>query len=117
MNAGFKMMLRRLNQIRMFNTVTEKDGDSLTLFVANLPWTVSKRELQNYFTQFGPVSSADVVFNEKTGLSRGFGYVTYSFTKSYVKALQVKNHMLEGKLLEVDQAKYSKKQSNYYNDV
>lgn len=115
MNTTLKT-LRRFNQIRMFST-TEKDVNSLTLFVGNLPWTVSKRELQNYFTQFGPISSADVVFNEKTGLSRGYGYVSYSFTKSYVKALQVKNHILEGKLLEVDQAKFSKKQKNYDNEL
>lgn len=121
MNTGFKMMIQRLNQIRqirMFSTAAEKDTvDSLTLFVSNLPWTISKRELQNYFTQFGPISSADVVFNDKSGLSRGYGYVSYQFTQSYVKALQAKNHMLDGNSLEVSQAKYGKKQKNYDNEI
>lgn len=117
MNTAFKTMLRRLNHIRMFSTVAEKDVDSMTLYVGNLPWTVSKRELQNYFSKFGPILSGDVVFNDKTGLSRGYGYISYIYVHSYVKALQTKNHMLEGKLLEVDQAKYKKKQRNYTNEL
>lgn len=120
MSTGFKMMIQRLNQIRqirMFSTAAEKDiSDSLTLYVSNLPWTISKRELQNYFTQFGPISSADVVFNNKTGLSRGYGYVSFQFTQSYVKAIQVKTHLLDGNSLEVSQAKFGKKQKNYDNE-
>lgn len=114
------MTLRRLmmNPIRMFSTAAtaEKDVNSLTLFVGNLPWTVSKRELQNYFAKFGPISSADVVFNEQTGLSKGHGYVTFSFPNSYVNALKTQNHMLEGKLLNIEPAKYNRKEKNYYND-
>lgn len=106
MNSGLSM-LRRISQIRLFSTAADKDLSSLTLFVNNLPWTVSKVELQQYFTQFGPLTGADVAFDQR-GLSRGFGHVTFKFTHSYVKALQAENHMLEGKLLEVAQSKFSK---------
>lgn len=100
-------MLRRISQIRLFSTAADKDVNSLTLFVSNLPWTVSKGELQQYFSQFGPLSGADVAFDQR-GLSRGFGHVTFKYSKSYVKALQTEHHMLEGKSLEVTQSKYSR---------
>lgn len=118
MNSGLRL-LKNLRQIRSASTLypNEKETNTLTLFVSNLPWTVSKRELQQYFAQFGPVSKAEVIFNDKTGLSRGYGYVSYLFAKSYVKALQTKYHTLEGKSLEISQAKNFKKSKNYDADV
>lgn len=102
-------MLRRMNnQIRLFST-TVREMNTLTLFVNNLPWTVSRKELQQYFSQFGPLANTEVAFDNRTGISRGFGYVTFIFSKSLVKALQTKDHMLEGKLLQVGQAKYDSK--------
>lgn len=117
MNAGMRMF-RQLCQIRTATTIATSDKDlkSLTLFVNKIPWTVSKRELQQYFSQFGPVSKADVIFDERTGLSRGFGYVSFNYTKSYVKVLQTECHILEGKQLEIGQAKHSKKLENYEDE-
>lgn len=109
---------QRLCQIRTIatSTATHKDVNSLTLYVSNLPWTVSNRELQNYFSQFGPVSSASVIFDEQTGLSRGYGYVNFNYSKSYVKALQAEPHSLEGKRLDIGQAKHSNKKWEGYID-
>lgn len=118
MNCSIKMF-RKLCQIRnvtTFNPV-EDGGKSLTLFVNNLPWTVSQRELKEYFSKFGPVAKADVIFDERTGLSRGFGYVSFSVSNSYVKALQTKYHLLEGKQLEISQAKNNKKSKNLEDEL
>lgn len=46
------------------------------LFVSNLPWTVSHRELRNYFAEFGRVITANVIFDKKTGISKRYGFVT-----------------------------------------
>lgn len=110
MNSGL-LMFQRLCRIRTIATSTAayKDVNSLTLYVNNLPWTVSNRELQNYFSQFGPVTRASVIFDEQTGLSRGYGYVHFTYSKSYVKALQTELHSLEGKRLEIGQTKHSNK--------
>lgn len=106
MNSRIKLF-QRLYQLRTVATEASVNGESgpLRLYVNKLPWTVSTRELQNYFSQFGPIAKAEVIFNKKTGFSRGFGYVTYEMTKSYVKALQIEQHVLEGNLLEISQAK------------
>lgn len=109
MNSRIKIF-QRLYQFRTVATKATADGDlnALKLNVNNLPWTVSKRELQNYFSQFGPISKAEVIFNKQTGFSRGFGYVIFEMSKSYVKALKTEQHMLEGKLLEINQATHIK---------
>lgn len=44
-------------------------------FVTNLPWTVGHRELRGYFSEFGKVFSANVVFDKKTGHSKRYGFV------------------------------------------
>lgn len=46
------------------------------LFVSNLPWTVSHRELRGYFSEFGRVFTSNVIFDKKTGLSKRYGFVT-----------------------------------------
>lgn len=109
MNSRIKLM-QRLCQFRTIATKTTADNDlnALKLYVGNIPWTVSKRELQNYFAQFGPIAKAEVVFNMETGFSRGFGYVTFDMSKSMVKALKTEQHMLEGNVLEINQAKHAK---------
>lgn len=112
-------MLRVINQIRTIATTSAIRSTSAALedasqhdnrlYVSNLPWTVGHATLNEYFTDFGPVIRSDIVFNKETGFSRGYGFVKFEFTHSYVKALQTENHMLEGRLLQISQAKYGPK--------
>lgn len=46
-----------------------------SLFVGNLPWTVTDADLQAKFAEFGAVISARVVTDKFSGKSRGFGFV------------------------------------------
>lgn len=46
-----------------------------SLFVGNLPWSVTDEELKNKFSEFGAVISARVVTDKFSGKSRGFGFV------------------------------------------
>lgn len=71
------------------------------LFVGNLPWTIGNTELKKYFSQFGHVTDAAVAFDRYSGLSRGFGYVAFTFRHGYTEALDKKDHMLEGRLLSL----------------
>lgn len=118
MNSRIKLF-QTLHQFRAVATKASADVDlnALKLHVGNIPWTVSKRELQNYFSQFGPIARAEVIFNKETGVSRGFGYVTFEMSKSYVKALKTERHMLEGKLLQINQAKHDKALNDHDSDI
>ena len=48
------------------------------LYIGNLPFTVSKEDLQDLFSEVGTVVSAQVVTDRETGRSRGFGFVEMS---------------------------------------
>lgn len=69
------------------------------LFVGNVPWTVANTELRQYFSEFGHVSNASVVFDRNTGLSRGYGFVTFSNQNGLDAATSRQKHFLEGNTL------------------
>ena len=45
------------------------------IYVGNLPYTSTEQELEELFSQYGPVSRANIVTDRDTGRSRGFGFV------------------------------------------
>lgn len=118
MNSRIKI-IQRLYQLRAMSTkftVPEAgEMEALKIHVSNLPWTVSQRELGTYFSQFGPIAEAKVIFNKETGFSRGFGFVTFIMSKSYIKAIRTKEHVLEGSVLEINQIKHLKTQSKEHD--
>lgn len=74
----------------------------LRLYVGNIPWTVSGNELKQYFSKFGHVNFANVIFDKQTGLSRNYGFVVYSNREGFDTALNVQTHKLEGSTLKVE---------------
>lgn len=78
------------------------------LFVGNLPWTVSSRELRKYFASFGHVATADVLFDHTTGFSKGFGFVQFTTTGGLDSVLKNQKHELEGNTLIVQSAELNR---------
>lgn len=74
------------------------------LFVGNLPWTVSHNELKMYFSRYGHVSSASVIYDRNIGMSKGYGFVVFSSREGFNNAVNSDNHFLEGKSLIVQSA-------------
>lgn len=48
---------------------------SKTLYVGNLPWGTTERELTDAFAQHAEVLSCRIITDRETGRSRGFGFV------------------------------------------
>lgn len=71
------------------------------LFISNLPWTVGTQELRQYFREFGKIANATVIFNKNTGISKGYGFVTYFGSDSYEKVTNQKTHTLDGWTLQI----------------
>jgi RNA recognition motif-containing protein len=46
-----------------------------TLYVGNLPWSMSEEELADAFAAHAHVVSARIITDRETGRSRGFGFV------------------------------------------
>lgn len=68
---------------------------SLKIFVGNVPWTVGHRELRNYFAQFGKVSWAQVIFDRRTGVSKGYGFVAFQKRTALENLDRKQKHVLE----------------------
>lgn len=78
--------------------------NSYKLFVGNLPWTIAQPQLQAYFSKFGHVASASVVFDKLQGFSKGYGFVVFSNRDGFNSASNQHIHTLEGRVLNVQAA-------------
>lgn len=54
---------------------TRRTEMSKSLYVANLPWSTTDRDLADRFGHFGKVQKATVITDKRTGRSKGYGFV------------------------------------------
>lgn len=72
------------------------------IFIANLDFDISSDDLKATFSQFGTVSYAHVVYDNKTKKSKGFGYVEMDDTDEAINAIKALNGMdVNGRKLDV----------------
>jgi cold-inducible RNA-binding protein len=79
---------------------------SKKLYVGNLSYTVSNRELEAMFAAHGAVESANVIMDRDTGRSKGFGFVEMGNDKeaqAAISALHGKD--FDGRSLTVNEAR------------
>ncbi|KAL8921258.1 MAG: hypothetical protein Q9208_005786 [Pyrenodesmia sp. 3 TL-2023] len=62
-----------------------EQNQSLTLFVRNVPFTVTDEVLSEYFASFGPIRYARLVMDPSTGRSKGTAFVCF-FSEEDAKA-------------------------------
>ncbi|XP_017085759.1 SRA stem-loop-interacting RNA-binding protein, mitochondrial isoform X2 [Drosophila eugracilis] len=74
------------------------------IFVGNLPWTVGHQELRSYFREFGRVVSANVIFDKRTGCSKGYGFVSFNSLSALEKIESEQKHILEGNYLNIQKS-------------
>src|SRR5258708_10000280 len=81
-----------------------------TLFVANLPFSMTDAQLADMFDPFGIVISFRIARERETGDSKGFGFVELATEKARKKAIAaVSGKVLDGRTIEVRQAKVPEK--------
>jgi RNA recognition motif-containing protein len=76
------------------------------LYVGNLTYRVSSSDLEQLFSQFGSVESAEVISDRDTGRSKGFGFVEMSNdneARAAIEALNDQEH--DGRRLTVNEAR------------
>jgi len=91
-----------------FKSKRERGGsDKATytnIYIKNLPEDVDKKALDEYFGQFGPITSS-VVSVHPDGKSRGFGFVNFEKTEDASRAVEETNNTeWHGKKLYVGRA-------------
>ena len=78
---------------------------SVRLYVGNLSYTTTAKDLRDEFAAIGSVESCSVVADRATGRSRGFGFVEMSSRAEGENAVaQLDGRSLNGRELRVSQA-------------
>ena len=78
----------------------------MRLYVGNLSYNTTNESLEQLFTEFGQVKSAQVVMDRDTGRSKGFGFVEMSDNGQAQAAINGLNSKeIDGRSLTVNEAR------------
>lgn len=76
------------------------------LYVGNLSWGVNDAQLQELFTPYGTVVSAQVIMDRDTGRSKGFGFVEMGTDDEAQAAITgMHGQVVDGRPLTVNEAR------------
>jgi RNA recognition motif-containing protein len=76
------------------------------LYCGNLSYNTSSSDLDQLFSEYGQVQSAEVIMDRDTGRSKGFGFVEMSSdaeAQAAIEGLNLKEH--DGRSLTVNEAR------------
>jgi RNA recognition motif-containing protein len=78
----------------------------MNIYVGNLPYSVTDADLRETFSQYGEVSSVQLISDKFTGESKGFGFVEMANNSQADAAIKGLNGTaLKGRNITVNQAK------------
>lgn len=78
----------------------------MNIYVGNLPYGISEDELRDIFSEYGEVSSANIITDKSSGRSKGFGFIEMSDNSEADKAIKALNEStIKGRQIKVNQAK------------
>ena len=76
------------------------------LYVGNLAYRVNSSDLEQLFSQFGTVESAEVITDRDTGRSKGFGFVEMGGDSEAQAAIDnLHDQEVDGRRLTVNEAR------------
>ena len=76
------------------------------IYVGNLPYSVTDSTLEQLFSAYGAVQSAQVIMDRDTGRSKGFGFVEMSSDQEAQAAIAALNGKeTDGRTLTVNEAR------------
>lgn len=76
-------------------------GESLSIFVGNLPWRTTEDDLETLFAEHGTVQRAMISTQRKSGRSKGYGFVEMSVVHGDLAIEALNGSRLDGRTLEV----------------
>lgn len=79
---------------------------AMKLYVGGLAYSVTSKELEEVFAQYGKIVNASVVNDRETGRSKGFGFVEIEDIKDGQNAIKELNGKeIAGRAIVVNQAR------------
>jgi cold-inducible RNA-binding protein len=90
----------------LFALVQESVPVGKKLYVGNLSYSITSSQLEQLFSEFGTVQSAQVIQDRDTGRSKGFGFVEMGSDAEAQAAIQgLNDQQHEGRPLAVNEAR------------
>ena len=78
----------------------------MNIYVGNLPYNLTEDDLKAAFSEFGEVSSANIIMDKISGQSKGFGFVEMPDDSEADQAIKALNESaLNGRNIKVNQAR------------
>lgn len=78
----------------------------MNIYVGNLPYSLTEDDLKAAFSQFGEVSSVNIIMDKMSGQSKGFGFVEMPDNSEADEAIKALNESaLNGRNIRVNQAR------------
>jgi len=79
------------------------------IYVGNIGFNVTEDEIRTTFSEYGPISDIKMVTDRETGVSRGFGFITFENQFDAEASLKLDNTDLSGRKIRVNMAKEREK--------
>ena len=77
----------------------------MNIYVGQLDYSVTEDDLKDAFSEFGDVSSVNIIKDRSSGQSKGFGFVEMPDDSEAAKAMEALNgSQLKGREIKVNQA-------------
>ena len=78
----------------------------MNIYVGNLSFDATEADIEHAFSEFGEVSSVNIVKDRETGRSRGFGFVEMRDQQAGQQAIEALNlKQIGGRALTVNEAR------------
>ena len=76
-----------------------------SIFVGNLPFSVTEAEVNGLFAQYGNVMSVKLIADRETGRPRGFGFVEMEDKEAEIAIQALNGKDMAGRSLRVNEAR------------
>lgn len=85
----------------------------MNIYVSNLSFSIEDKDLHDFFSEYGEVTSAKVINDKFTGRSKGFGFVMMPDDEAANKAIKnIDGSISDGRALKVSEAKPREERSD-----
>uniref|UniRef100_A0A8C4WVY5 RRM domain-containing protein n=1 Tax=Eptatretus burgeri TaxID=7764 RepID=A0A8C4WVY5_EPTBU len=100
--AALRARGSKLERVRDSSGSKRKTSEVFVLFVGNLPFDVTKKQIVAHFGPLAKVKTVRLMTNKETGKLRGFAYIELVNKRAYKNAFQLHQSTMSGRKINVE---------------